>query len=310
MNVNVRPATDADLDTIVEINAAATPESVWDADAMRHGDETFGPALRMIAEADGRPIGAATIGRIYVLPPEYDGLWATLWVLEAHRRQGVGSRLLGALRAEAERRGRTAMHVPVREDRSDAMAFFTHRGFVEHDRSSNVRLDLAGRSLPDPVLPQGVEIVSIGDRPDLARSAYEAAIAAYPDVPTNDEPMSPGTFEEWHGYEVTWPHVPRDAFVLAVHRDEVVAYASLAQAPRRPVGLHTMTLVRPEWRGRGLGLALKQTQIRWAISAGLEALETENDEENAPMRAINRALGYRPLPDLLTLRGPVGQDSN
>jgi mycothiol synthase len=164
--------------------------------------------------------------------------------------------------------------------------------------------------VPEPALPEGVDIVSIGARPDLARSAYQAAIAAYPDVPTNDEPMSAGTFEEWHGYEVTWPNVPRDAFVLAVHRDEVVAYASLAQAPRRPVGLHTMTLVRPEWRGRGLGLALKQTQIRWAIGAGLEALETENDEANAPMRAINRALGYRPLPDLLTLRGPVGQDTN
>jgi hypothetical protein len=45
--------------------------------------------------------------------------------------------------------------------------------------------------------------------------------------------------------------------------------------------------------------------IAWAIAAGLEALETGNDETNAPMRAVNARLGYRPLPDVIGLQGPL-----
>jgi mycothiol synthase len=305
VTVTIRTAGDADLDTIVDINAAATPESVWDAAALRHGDATFGDALRLLAEEDGRAIGAATVGRIYVLPPDYDALWATIWVLPGHRRRGTGGRLLAALREEAATRGKSALHVPVREDRADAMAFLARRGFSEHERSKAVRLDLGGLAPPDAPLPPGVILTSIAARPDLARSAYAAAIEAYPDVPGGDVAMTAGSFEEWRAFEIDWPGVPQEAFIIAVAADEVVAYASVVPAPRRPVGYHTMTLVRPAWRGRGLGLALKAAQIRWAIGAGLEALETENDVDNAPMRAINARLGYRPLPDVVTLRGPV-----
>jgi GNAT superfamily N-acetyltransferase len=305
VTITIRPAGDADLEAVVDINAAATPEFVLEADALRHGDRTFGAALRLLAEDEDEPVGAATIGRIYMLPPDYDALWATVWVLPAYRRRGTGGRLLDALGTEAAARGKRTLHVPVREDREDAMAFFRRRGFAEHERSKAVRLDLAGVAPPVPAVPDGVTLTSIAKRPDLATSAYDAAIEAYPDVPSTDEPMSPGTFEEWFAYQVDWPGVPQDAFVIAVADDKVVAYASLVPAPRRPVGYHTMTLVRPGWRGHGIGLALKQAQIRWAIEAGLEALETENDVDNAPMRAINAGLGYRPLPDVVTLRGPA-----
>jgi hypothetical protein len=43
------------------------------------------------------------------------------------------------------------------------------------------------------------------------------------------------------------------------------------------------------------------------IDNGLERLETGNDETNAPMRAVNAALGYRPMPDTLALEGPLPQ---
>jgi RimJ/RimL family protein N-acetyltransferase len=51
--------------------------------------------------------------------------------------------------------------------------------------------------------------------------------------------------------------------------------------------------------------ALKRATIAWAVEHGLEALETGNDEDNLPMRAVNARLGYTPMPDLLTLRGPL-----
>jgi RimJ/RimL family protein N-acetyltransferase len=66
-----------------------------------------------------------------------------------------------------------------------------------------------------------------------------------------------------------------------------------------------MTAVLPAYRGRGIALALKRGTVAWAIAAGLTALETGNDVDNAPMRAVNAKLGFQPLPDTVTLRGPL-----
>jgi hypothetical protein len=52
-------------------------------------------------------------------------------------------------------------------------------------------------------------------------------------------------------------------------------------------------------------MALKRATIAWAIGHGLDTLETGNDDDNRPMRAINIKLGYRPIPDMLTYRGPL-----
>jgi GNAT superfamily N-acetyltransferase len=71
------------------------------------------------------------------------------------------------------------------------------------------------------------------------------------------------------------------------------------------VAWHDMTAVRAAWRGRGVATALKRATIGWAIEHGLTALDTGNDEDNAAMRAVNARLGYEPLPDELTYRGPL-----
>jgi RimJ/RimL family protein N-acetyltransferase len=66
-----------------------------------------------------------------------------------------------------------------------------------------------------------------------------------------------------------------------------------------------MTAVARDWRGRGVAGALKRATIRWAIEHGLEALDTGNDPDNAAMRAVNARLGFRPMPDFMTMRGPL-----
>ena len=68
---------------------------------------------------------------------------------------------------------------------------------------------------------------------------------------------------------------------------------------------HDMTAVGRRWRGRGVATALKRATIAWAIEHGLDTLETGNDDDNRPMRAVNIKLGYRPIPDMLTYRGPL-----
>ena len=90
---------------------------------------------------------------------------------------------------------------------------------------------------------------------------------------------------------------------------DVAGWASLMFVPgSTTVAWHDMTAVGRAWRGRGVATVLKRSTIAWAIKHGLEALETGNDEDNAPMRAINARLGYRPMPDELSLRGPLSSE--
>ena len=48
------------------------------------------------------------------------------------------------------------------------------------------------------------------------------------------------------------------------------------------------------YRGRGLGLLVKQHSLARAAELGITSVVTQNDDTNAPMLAINRRLGYQP----------------
>jgi GNAT superfamily N-acetyltransferase len=134
------------------------------------------------------------------------------------------------------------------------------------------------------------------------------AQATFADIPTGGESIDPGTLAEFRARDVDRDLIPPGGFAVAVERatGEVIGYASVMFLPGSTTrGFHDMTAVRREWRGRGLGRALKQATIAWSILAGLESLETGNEERNAVMRALNDRLGYRARPDEITFRGPV-----
>ena len=63
-----------------------------------------------------------------------------------------------------------------------------------------------------------------------------------------------------------------------------------------------MTGVKRAFRGRGIASALKRAEIAWAKREGFHTLETSNDEENAPIRALNQKHGYRPTRGTIVLR--------
>jgi GNAT superfamily N-acetyltransferase len=305
----IRRATmsDADLSAVTSVVNSVTPERGTGPVEMRWSAETYPGGARFLAEApDGRAVGTASVGRIYVHPPEYDGYWVEISVLPELRRRGVGQALLRAVSEVARAAGKTALHVPASDGRPEGIDFLTKRGFSEFERSKAVRLDLHGH-LPPPVAPPtGVRIVTLASRPDLVPALHAVAVEALPDIP-GGEPMAAGDLAEFRARDIDRPRMPWDGFFVALDDEgEVLGYASVLVAAARPaVAYHDLTAVRRASRGRGIAGALKRAIIDWAISAGLEALEASNDEVNLPMRAINRRLGYRPLRDGLILRGPV-----
>ena len=312
MSVRVRPAgdDDDDLAAIATIVNAVTPDDPTSIDELRWTDRTYPGGARFLAEAEpGHAVAAAIVGRIHIFPPDFDGLWATIKVLPDARRQGTGSRLLAAVSEHARSCAKTALHIPASEAAPQSIAFLIHRGFAEYDRVMAVRLDLGGLAEPPIEPPRGIALTTLADRPDLVAGVHAVAVEAFADIPVSDEPIAAGDLAEFRARDVDRANIPPDAFFVGIEATTgaVVGYASLflPGMPGAVVGWHDMTAVARRWRGRGLAGALKRATIGWAIRNGVAALETGNDADNAPMRAVNARLGYRPLPDYVTMRGPL-----
>jgi GNAT superfamily N-acetyltransferase len=307
--MTIREVTsDADLETLAAIVNDVTPDDPTSPEEMRWADRTYPGNRRFLAEAGGRAVGIATVGRIYVFPPDHPDAWANVVVVPEARRRGVGHALLVAASEGARAAGKTGLHLRASEGRPEGIAFLEHRGFVEEERARMVQLPLAGLAPPPLEVPGGIALTSVAARPDLITGVHAVAEEAFADIPGGDTPMAVGDLAEFRARDVDRPGIPPEAFMLAVDTatDEVVGYASLMFVPASTtVAWHDMTAVRRAWRGRGLATLLKRATIAWAIREGLTALVTGNDEDNEPMRAVNARLGYQALPDEVFLRGPL-----
>ncbi len=299
----------AAVETYVEIRNTVMPDLPDSVEQVRWADETYpGSGGRFLAEVDGRPVGTAITGRIWMYEAEYPRYWLGLWVLPEARGGGIGSALFEAVSEVARDAGKTGFQTELSEAHEAGHRFLARRGFVEIDRMKLVRRALSGLARPVPAPPAGVRIVSLAERPDLVASVYTVALETFVDVPTGDEPLTAGTLESFRARDVDRPGLPPDAFFVAVDgaSGEAIGYASLLLVPGDETrALNDMTAVRRAYRGRGIATALKHATIAWAIDRGLEAIITGNDESNTPMRSINARLGYLPLPDLVGLHGPL-----
>jgi len=300
--------TDPELERLAAIVNATSPEDPTTLEEIHWSEATYPGTTRLLAELDGEAVGAASVGRIYVFPPEFKALWGVIGVLPQARRAGIGERLLREISQAARARGKSELYIRCVEDRPEGIDFLEHRGFTELERSKTVHLDLAGRAIPAVEPPPGIELTTLAALPDLGEAVHAVALETFADVPGGDEPMAVGDLAEFRARDVDRAAIPKDAFFVAVEAasGRAVGYASLMMLPGSTTrAYHDMTAVLRAFRGRGIARALKLAAIGWAIENGLTTLETGNDEANAPMRALNARLGYEAQPDEVVMRGPL-----
>jgi mycothiol synthase len=304
---------EADLDAYLRIRAEVDPDDADSAEAIRWEDATYpGDVTRFVAELEGRIVGAGTTGRLHIHGPHHPRYYLGLWVLPASRRHGLGSGLYRAASEPARVAGKIGFTTWVSEAHPETLAFLRHRDFAVVSRDKIVGLDLRGMVAPDPALPAGFALATLGDRPELVAGVHAVALEAFPDIPTPGDPIDVGSLEAFVARDVERTGIPKDAFFVALDEASgaVAGYASLKLARgTTAMAYHDMTAVRPEFRGRGLATALKRATIAWAIDHGLEELRTGNDEGNAPMRAVNARLGFRPRPDYVGMQGPLAPEA-
>jgi GNAT superfamily N-acetyltransferase len=297
-----------DLRAFVEITNAVTPEWPTSVEEQRWSDATYPGGVRFLGTLDDRIVAAAAVGRIYMYEASFERAWFGIHVLADARRRGLGTRLWTACSEAARAVGKTGLQTDVSERQADGLAFLAAHGFEVIERMKMVQLDLRGLDAPAIDAPSRVHVVTLAERPDLEPGVYGVAVDAYPDIPGETKPMVVGPFDEFVARDVRREGIPADGFMIAVDDEtgEVAGWASLLFVPGSPtMAWHDMTAVGHRWRGRGVATAHKRATIAWAIGHGLEILETGNDDDNRPMRAVNIKLGYRPIPDMLTYRGPL-----
>ena len=302
MGIDVRRVeTDEERELSVEVYDAVFPEWAIAIEDAISWERACVAQASFLAFRDGSLAGSAHVGD----EGRGEAARGSVYVLGEHRGHGAGSELLRAVSAWTADCGKRALEGVAREEDADSLAWAHKRGFEEQGRDSLLVLDLAEIDEPQIEPPDGVEIVTWAERPELARGMYEVASEAYVDIPGNEDEHVP-EFEMWLRQDMRGSGDRPEATFVALAGDEVVGYAKFSLTRARPaVASHDITGVKRAWRGRGVARALKAAEIAWAKRNGYERLETMNEERNEPIRRLIERFGYRAAPGRVYLRGPL-----
>jgi mycothiol synthase len=293
----------ADFEDCTAINNQVSPHMPVTAEQIEHALTSREPRSRLFLAR----VGGTAAGSGYVSPSSAGphALYAMVRVVPEFRGRGIGRALYAALSDHGRELGREWLWGRVRDDDTETLTIVLAHGFTETGRQPMVAVDPRRAPPRARPLPEGVEIVSLADRPELARAAWEVEREAVQDVPA-PEPLTSESFERWLAHNLEGPAaLPAGSFVALVD-GEVVGHTGLAALLARPRSAENLfTGVHRAWRGRGIATALKQAQIAWARAHGYEWIQTENDEPNALMRRVNARLGYKPVAGSILVRGPL-----
>lgn len=238
---------------------------------------------------------------------------AGLFVDPARRRAGVGTALLAGLREEVRDRGRTTLLVRVLvapgSDAASAARGFARAVGLRHTMTALRRAwTLPSGAALDALDARwaarsgGYEVVAYcGPTPDdlLEERARLAGLigSAVPDQGVGAEP------ERWDGARVRALEADVESmgrnFVVALARERasgrLVGFSEVTVSRRRPASAYQWgTFVEPAHRRHGLAGRLKVAAARALgdASPATTRILTENDARNAPVAAMNEALGF------------------
>lgn len=268
---------------------------VWESD----WDPGRYDRLRLAAELQGVAVG---FGEIAHAPWRFHPGHYNLRLLVDPGAEGRGVRraLFKRLMAALDDRAAERVHAQATDRRPDDLRFYLERGFQERQRMVDQRLDIT--RFEDARLsvlePAGIEIITLAeegpDDPAVRRATWQLDADCMRDVPLVGE-FTPLGLEQWVARHITNERALPEAFFLAREGGAYVGL-SFCQPSLEEEGVlwQQLTGVRREWRGRGVGRALKLCSIRYAVDHGYREIRTYNDVLNRAILALNGAVGFRP----------------
>lgn len=296
MTIEVRQAeSDADLAAFIRIRRALLPNESGGTVELMRADLAANPDRRFyVAELDDEVVGSGLVS----LSDLRDRCAVKVRVLPHARRRGVGTAILRELVAHASQFDGDKISAHLEEDES--RPFAERFGFLETDRQVEQVKRLGDEPAPPPPPPpEGIEVATVAERPELLRDVYPLACEGYHDMAL-ERPASI-SLADWLRDEAT---IPGGSFV-ALADNEIVGYSGLVDHDNPGVAEDGLTVVRRDWRRRGLATTLKRMELAWAAENGFREVVTWTQRGNEGMRRINELLGYEYRSVTVTMTAPL-----
>ncbi|MGC4043432.1 MAG: GNAT family N-acetyltransferase [Armatimonas sp.] len=310
----LRPFTPDDYDGVIELGRVALDDMPMDAatlrrmDDRREPDEPWGRSV-IVHHDSGQLRGMAQWGQ------HRGGEFCFFWIAvhPLYRGQGLGDALYKDMLAGCTPLRPESVHTFGLENNAQTLAFLKGRGFTEVARNQRSQLTLADfrpeqfTGALENLQAQGISIVALpeilGDS-ETHRRLYDTENAVSNDIPS-PTPYVPLPFERWER-NLQQKTLPQGYFIAVEQKSG--AFVGVSVLTHMPGGsdLHVpLTGVLPEYRRRGIALALKVHAAQYAKSSGAPVIHTGNATTNTGMLAINERLGFQKLPARIRFMRPL-----
>ena len=285
----IREATDADAAAVARLLLEADDTRVISIESVLHGRRTRperGRAIDLVADIDGAVVATGVAG-LNISTSTDGAAWAFVTVDSRLRRQGIGDALGAKLIDHLRDVGGTKPTCFFRGS-EEGERWATAQGWSRRLGGPLIAVD--PRIVPEPSIPAGYRCVP------MAQVGPEAVFEAVKEAALDEPGPVPLDNFEFDDFLRDWNEPDNDLKASTAVLDDggnVVAFTFLNAAGEQ--GQHGFTGTMREHRGRGLATAAKRCALQAAAARGVTRVTTSNAEENAPMRAINRKLGFEPI---------------
>jgi mycothiol synthase len=292
MSIEVRRAeSDADLEAFISIRRGLLPNESGGTVELMRKDLAANPDRSVyVAELDGEVVGSGLVS----LSDLGDRYSLKVRVLPGARRRGIGTALLRELVTHA-----TGDKIATHLEEEGSRPFAERFGFRETDRQVEQVKRLRDEPAPSPP-PDGIEVVTVAERPALLREAYALASEGYSDMAL-ERPASI-SLDTW--LRENEAILAAGSFV-ALERGEIVGYSGLVSHDNPGVAEDGLTVVRRDRRRRRLAMTLKRMELAWAAENGFREVVTWTQRGNESMRKLNELLGYEYRDVTITMVAPL-----
>lgn len=314
-----RPYQPTDAEAMAEIyNSAAPGHRAISAEQVRFWEETRDPKCRnarWVKETDGHVVAYGEYSQwTLMFHPRKFNLEIT--VLPAWQRQGFGSALYRHLEDALQPFEPLSLSAWVLESYPHWLRFYQDRGFQEEMRQSESVLDVTAFDFVPyeghqrRVEAKGFRIATYQELeadPQRDRKVYELEDDLSRDVPQAD-PYTSTSMEYFQARILRNPDFLPDAYFLMLHGDQYVGMSNFWRSTTPQQLQQGLTGVRRTYRRQGIALALKLFGLRYAKERRFAKIRTDNAVGNEPMLAINRRLGFVPLPAWIGLKKTLKEE--